>query len=327
MSIDIEGTSTRDPKSVVETPQKAPLLKTLALVIPLILAAVILRPEGDSTGLPKDVFWTEKLSWRGCADMVLCGDSRVYRCASPAVMNEVLPGVRIRNFGFSSNGYSERYLDAILKVLDPESSVRAMILGVTPLSLTRGATLDNNFLWYSDRSLIEKLETRYLGRILHHLEPIDQDTLPGAFRRRRPQRRRLLLENHIDGWMATQSTPEDPTIALKKYQNMFDDDKLGPVSQNVINDLIESVENWRKEGIAVLACRPPSSRKMVELEDEKAKFDESQFIARFERAGGTWLRFAPDGYHSYDGSHLRRDAAVEFSRDLAAKTRETMLWD
>jgi hypothetical protein len=55
---------------------------------------------------------------------------------------------------------------------------------------------------------------------------------------------------------------------------------------------------------------------MVALEAERSDFDEPAFAEAFERAGGAWLRFS-GSYHSYDGSHLREDAARALSRDVA----------
>jgi hypothetical protein len=58
---------------------------------------------------------------------------------------------------------------------------------------------------------------------------------------------------------------------------------------------------------------------MIELEAEFAQFEEAAFICKFENAGGTWLALDQTGYHTYDGSHLHREAAEKFSSDLAQK--------
>ena len=60
---------------------------------------------------------------------------------------------------------------------------------------------------------------------------------------------------------------------------------------------------------------------MVALEKELSGFDEAAFVKRFKQAGGAWFSFSLDDYHSFDGSHLHRDSAVQFSKDLAKRIR------
>jgi hypothetical protein len=57
------------------------------------------------------------------------------------------------------------------------------------------------------------------------------------------------------------------------------------------------------------------------LEERESGFEEAAFVRRFTSAGGVWLRFPPGRYFSYDGTHLTRDSAVRFSRDLAERLR------
>ena len=56
---------------------------------------------------------------------------------------------------------------------------------------------------------------------------------------------------------------------------------------------------------------------MIELENTTSGFDETFFVASFEKAGGIWIDVSQTGYPTYDGSHLNPEGALEFSHDLA----------
>ena len=74
--------------------------------------------------------------------------------------------------------------------------------------------------------------------------------------------------------------------------------------------------------ISVYGFIPPSCREMYEMEDRISGFNEKEFISRFEAAGGVWIDIDPGGYHSFDGSHLRDDAALEYKHDFSMKLLE-----
>lgn len=83
--------------------------------------------------------------------------------------------------------------------------------------------------------------------------------------------------------------------------------------------MLARVEQLTARGVRVYGLRPPVVPEVIELEDRLSGFDEPAFVERFERAGGTWLRFPGADYATVDGAHLRDDAAVQFSKDLARK--------
>jgi hypothetical protein len=53
------------------------------------------------------------------------------------------------------------------------------------------------------------------------------------------------------------------------------------------------------------------------VENQASGFDESAFAHAFETAGGTWISSTSQPYHTYDGHHLSRPVALQFSADLA----------
>jgi hypothetical protein len=297
-------------------------LLALGLALPLLLAAQRLAPAPPAylvtTGVTPERFWTRKAHWPGAFDLVLAGDSRVYRGLSPAAMRPLLADRRIANFGFPGCGLTRPYLEAAHALLDPARTERAIVLGVTPHSLTPHAARDNGFLVETRRPIPEAYARMYLAPVDRFFRPIDVATQIRELAQ--PEGRiagQYLEEYHEDGWVASRHVPEQPDAALGEYRRV-----LEPVAPELIEGLVETVAAWARGGVRVFAFRPPTSASMVELEAQRGRFDEGAFVEAFQRAGGIWLRL--DGpYHSYDGSHLRDDAARELSRDLAAAIAAT----
>jgi hypothetical protein len=81
---------------------------------------------------------------------------------------------------------------------------------------------------------------------------------------------------------------------------------------------------WNSRGIDVYAFRVPSSQAMVELENQMSGFDEAAFVEQFTSAGGIWFSIPLEPYHSFDGSHLTKQAALKLSADLATLIRKSL---
>lgn len=296
---------------------KDPAARSIGLAILITISIGYLRPDGDVTGVPPDVFWATKLDWRGCADVVIAGDSRVYRGISPSEMEQILPDTTVLNYGFSSMGYSEMYLKAIHDVLDPASARRVIILGINGRSLTQKASKDNGFVWHLERPLSERAFSRWLGALLHKFRPTDllNHKVPALLAEK--QEEHYYQHYRGDGWAACYKVPETPDEAIEAYRELLDRDEENVVSDKIVNELLQAVTAWRKEGIEVYGFQPPCGPDLMELESRLTECDDSTLIARFEAAGGKWLRLPEQEYHTYDGNHLHRDEAVRFSRVLA----------
>jgi len=288
----------------------------LALTLGLVFIAVTMIHESRKLiGLPNEVFWNNKLQWRACADWVLAGDSRVNGALAPSEMSSVSPGLRIRNFGFRACGYRPDYLEAVENVLDPESDNPAIILGVSPRSLTQRPTSRNEF---QKRVNMPRVVCRNWEQIMWTLKrrPLEH-WYALICHSRRPARPLFLL--YPDGWAAGALNPERPEHALKQYRREFTHNNVDP---DMIADTLECVKRWTRSGVRVYGFRTPAAPAMIELENELSGFDETAFVESFTQAGGVWLAVNQTGYHSYDGSHLRWDAALQFSRDLAEAAAE-----
>lgn len=290
----------------------------LTLLTALLLIGLLawLRPAPPETGLSTASFWTRKMLWEKEFDVVLAGDSRMYRGLSPGEMRRVFGGYRIANFGFSACGFGKHYLARLPRLFDPASRQKILVMGITPNSLTeKSAEVDNSFLARLHENRLEQYANLLFGDFLKPFDPYNYRELRNALKNRRQG---YFQHYYEDGWVASYKLPEDPGDALDEYRKNWSEQK---VSRRVEAELIATVKKLTASGIRVYGFRPPTTQAMYELESAMSGFDEAAFRDRFQKAGGIWLDFPLGRYPSYDGSHLRRDGAVLLSRDLARAIR------
>jgi hypothetical protein len=304
-------------------------LISACLCIPLILLVCTLRPRPaavtvvplsyDPThqaGTASERFWVLKAQGTARYDVILMGDSRVYRGLSPQAMETILPGTHILNYGFSGGGLNAEMYAAAEQRLDPRSSKKSIVLGITPLTLTSRAERNDHFQQEMQRPPDYVFMHLYWMPLLNSLAPLGEQDFTSAFsaQNTRPNQQGYYLEFHDDGWVASFTIPEDPLSALPSYREIF---SQTPVSPRLVQELVEQTRQWTQRGIQVFAFRVPSSQAMVDLENQMSGFDEAALVKAFEDAGGIWFPMPLAPYHSYDGSHLAKSAAEAFSIDLA----------
>jgi len=288
--------------------------KALALAVALIGAMGSLRPDKPRGVYPKR-YWARKISWHQCADAVVAGDSRVLGGVSPAEMRKTLPGLRIVNYGFASNLYVPEYLEALESLLDPDSKSKAILLAITPHSLTEDPDVTNQFAELKKLSKRKIHMDMCLAPLSSFLEYMSfRDALHGLFPTLAKGRTRKEL--FADGWLAYERESPGEKRELKKYYRMYQKSQVSP---KMVEGLNRFVSRWAQTGIRVYAFLMPSCREMVELEEQYSGFDPRQFAEDFEKAGGIWIPVDPCAYESFDGSHLQSHAARQFSDDLARK--------
>jgi hypothetical protein len=267
-------------------------------------------------GAASERFWVLKAQGTAHYDMVLMGDSRVYRGLSPEAMEGVLQGYRILNYGFSGGGLNAEMYGAAEARLDPHSTRKSIVLGITPLTLTIRAEQNNHFDLEMQRPPDYVFMHLYWLPLLDSLAPLSaQDFSAAQADQPGPsQQPGYYLEFHDDGWVASYTVPEDPLSALPSYQEIF---AQTPVSDRLVQELVNQTRQWTQRGIQVYAFRVPSSPAMVALEDRMSGFDEVGLEKALEAAGGIWFDLPLAPYHSYDGSHLTKQSAEALSIELA----------
>ena len=264
-------------------------------------------------------FWLHKTFAPSDYDMVLVGDSRIYRGLSPEAMREVLPRWRILNFGYSSGGINREMLQLAEEKIDPAALPKLIVLGITPHSLTFAARANAAIRGYRAEATWKRVLIEYGFDALFDLF---LPTSPALLRKEILKRnqdttgqRYLQLYHFKSGWVASDKQPRNQEESLPSYRNNFLNNKVASDSEN---ELLAQVNQWHQRGWRIIAFRPPSTPQMELLENELSGFDEDRFIKRFRSVGGLWWTLPHDeSLTSYDGSHLEQHSASRLSRHLA----------
>lgn len=257
----------------------------------------------------EDAFWLHKVHGHaaGSAHIVLSGDSRVYRGLSPAVFEESLPGANVINFGFSGGGHNPVIFAEIDRLLK-QSGKRAVVLGITPWSLTAKSQDNAQFVDFKRRkgSVDEtKLDA--------YLRPLTWDHVKDVVRGKADGPITITQDFYDDGWVRSDDTQRNPDAAIASYEHLFDGNK---VDADVVNRVLQQVSRWKSAGVIVIGYRPPTTKAMVMLENNASGFDEAGFVRAWRHAGGVWVNIN-GGYETFDGSHLTPESAEKLSKKLA----------
>ncbi|MDY0092634.1 MAG: hypothetical protein RBT80_08020 [Candidatus Vecturithrix sp.] len=296
------------------------------LIMSLGFLKTYLLQKFTQNSLDAEVFWILKTFAKPKFDMILMGDSRVYRGLSPEAMNTILPGYQILNFGYAAGGLNTTiYKEAEFK-FDPKSNKKTIVLGVTPMSLLPGSEKNSDFEDKKSNSREYVFMIKNFSSFITFFNPFNfEELLPPQLKKfmqtllKKPYSGNYYQIYHKNGWVASWRVPEDPQQYLVSFQQVFSHNK---VSDKLIQDLLQQTIKWRQQGIQVFGFRPPSSKAMEELENELSGFDEATFSQQFKTAGGIWFSFPTEKYHSYDASHLHKDSAIQLSLDLAQRIKE-----
>ena len=252
-------------------------------------------------------------------DLVALGDSRTYRGLVPQEMDSILQGLKILNFGYSAGGLNkEMYHEGEIR-LASNGKPKVIILGVTPRNLSEITKKNDFFFQEKHRNFAYKFFRMHAPWFVDFFKPITIDVLENVAGLTKPSVM-YYQEFHNDGWAAAWTVPERPDLQLAGYRAQFQDPS-NRASESLMNDLVDQVKKWTSQGIFVFACRFPTTQKMRELEDNFGGLDEINLSARITAAGGRWMNFPCSTYVSYDGSHLRKESAKKFSRDLALELK------
>lgn len=260
-------------------------------------------------------FWMNKTHTRERFDIVLIGDSRLYRGVAPSVMRSVFPNMKILNFGYSSAGMSGQLLESGEEKLD-SGGQKIIVLGLTPYSLTASAALNEHFKGFK-RAIYWPFKIPFLTTIVAPHETVWVITyLLGS------KISDYFQIPHPDGWIESDRPSVNFDEALKEYKHKFSKERI---SVEVQNEMLEQVRVWGRKGIKVFGFRPPASKSMEDLEDKLSGYDEARIKDLFLDSGGLWIDF-PDRYfyETYDGSHLKAQSAQKLSLALAQYISEVL---
>ena len=292
---------------------------TLVILLPLIVLfgyfkADLLTTKQDEE-FAKTRFWMLKARRTDTFDVILLGDSRVTQGLSPAAMQTVLNDLNILNLGFASGGLDSEIYALAEQRLSPTSAQPIIVIGITPYDLTPVAAQNTQYHGYQGKSPSERFFILHLSPVLAFFTPITPETLFEYLQFEPPTEKSTLIQEYYDdGWLASRYLNDDHSSALAAFNVVFDNNQ---VSEKLIKKLLFQTQQWTQEGILVFGFRFPSTEQIAIIEDECSRFDEAALKEDFMNAGGIWVNVPAGAYRSYDGSHLHKEGALEFSVDLA----------
>ncbi len=282
----------------------------LSLIFAVIIALITDNKMDDEN---YKALFVHKVFTKEKYDLIIAGDSRVYRGISAEIIGNKLK-LKALNLGFSSGGHDKPLFDLTEKHINKKSKQKIIILGITPASLTKRAAENGHIKRVLKRKKEEVLEYRYLFPVKLFFAP----TTPYKIRKKLKKQKSndYRQEFHLkDGWIASWYDTPLPYRALKSYKEKFS--KIKPDTA-IIENLLKQVKKWKNEGITVYGFFPPSSPNMNELEKVVANFNTDEFLKKFLNAGGYWINIE-NNYFSYDGSHLEKESAIKLSQEIANK--------
>ena len=267
-------------------------LFTLTFILILLVKVFIPKPKKNIDFL--NSFWSNKYHATNTFDIVACGDSRIFRGLSSDLINPIWNNLSFLNFGFSSIGLSNDYLNLSLSKFNPLTKNKVLIVGVTPHSLTDEAFKNLILEEYNEIKLFDQFRYRYfssISKLIYRIKPTELLKF---------KKNNYLERYNNNGWVASDKIIQDSTWALKSYGKTFN--KYGVHKKQMVS-FLESINRISKSGIHVIAFRPPSTQKMEILEDSISGFDEN-FIKENLDSSVIWMDFNNADFISYDGSHL-----------------------
>ena len=283
-----------------------------------ILLIGMLREEPYSSEFNKNAYWTTKTFSDKKFNMVIYGDSRVYRGIDPGTMNKELPEFCGYNFGYSSAGINSKMLEFIGGRINSKAKNKMIIIGITPNSITSEASKNGHFNALKKMNWYDIFKRKYIKH-LSFFEPIN----PRQFLN-------LIIGSgykyyekfHDNGWVESELVPHDLKRGLILYEKNFEDNK---VDLNYVDTLVRYINTWNKKDIITAVINMPSSKEMVLIENQYSGYQENIVKNKIIKGGGIWIDFRRSDYVSYDGSHLTGESAKIFSNDLCLALRKELL--
>lgn len=260
----------------------------------------------------KQHFWIKKTFVTSKFDILVAGDSRVYRGVSPKAINSKLnrPS-KIYNLGYSSAGFSEEYFEFVTSKFRKNRESKILILGVTPHSLTKEAFKNEHLHQFLNLSKIEISKSLHLTKLNSFFSAIDISVLlkelsyPGNIEDH-------YIQNYTKyGWIISDQKRRDNTEALKSYRKTFSKYKVTPKE---VDSFLKNISTCINQGFTVIVFRPPTSIKLKVLEDTLSGYQENDIKKRVQKLGAYWLDIDIKKFETYDGSHLTPESSIKLSK-------------
>ncbi|MFW5831780.1 MAG: hypothetical protein ACOCVA_05990, partial [Prolixibacteraceae bacterium] len=137
-------------------------IRTTLLIAAIFTAAFSLVIPEDAEDVKRELFWSRKTFAPPVYDVVLLGDSRLYRGLSPDAMKPHLPDLKILNFGYSNGGLNPTMFEAAEEKLAENNKPKIIVLGISANTVTGYSADNQHFLQERNRPREQLIERLYL---------------------------------------------------------------------------------------------------------------------------------------------------------------------
>lgn len=281
-----------------------------------------LLPVQKNSELTKKRFWIKKTFAPSLYDAVVIGDSRTYRGVDPKTISSKLNGMNTLNFGYSSGGFTSVFYNEGIKKLKDDGK-KIVLLCITPFSLTEEACLNEHFNTERKHKKEEVIETMYFESIMAYFEPVNpQYILQKKYLMEKISEQDSLFYNEEykeNGWVASWKLKSEYNEAIDSYEKSF---KRTGFNRAAINEFVLRVSESIKNGYKVYAIRPPVHSGLLDVENKYAADVYNEVKDNLIKSGVRWIEYSSVTDQSYDGSHLNKKGAIEFSSAIAEAIAE-----
>ena len=290
---------------------------TLAIAATLVTVLSFVLPKDDEKYLG-ELFWTRKTFAPPNYNVVIMGDSRVYRGVSPEIIEMRLPGLKVLNFAFSNGGLNPTMFDAAEKKLVHNNKPKIIVLGISANAISEYSAGNQQYMQELNRPREEIFERIYFNPLRYWFSATSPEKLKNHFSETKET---AFYRNtyFMNGYVESDKFPVDTMEAVPSYTKDFTNYKVKPENLQV---LFNQVKKWTDDGIIVVGFVPPVSKPMQMLEDSLGLFDETAIKAGFEKASGKWIDLNPANYKTYDGSHLTIESAQKLSIKIGEEIQQ-----
>lgn len=264
---------------------------TLITIGTFLLTTAFMAYRSSKLQSVPDEFFVKKLFKPPIYDIVIVGDSKVYRGIAPEEIKRAT-GLSAFDFSFNAMQVNRQSLDYAEKLLKPNGA-RIMIINAD-----HGGLADSGSDMF--RSLLA----------LKQIELLNIFTLGNGQRYIQTKNSHTKTREYDDGFVWTATTNG------KAYQHGAIE-RFGYYDKPSVRDRIfQWVNEAKGRGIRFFALCVPASPELAKWELTKG-YDPAEEKRAFEAAGIEWID-VPGTFQTWDGTHLLGDEAVRYSRQLGA---------
>lgn len=292
---------------------KYKIISGLLLAFIVIIIIKLLLPEPYINKALTDAYWTNKTFTKKKFDILIGGDSRVYRGVAPNIIESEIEQNKfieldIFNIGFSGAGFSKQYLQFLENKLDSTSKYQTLILGLTPHSFLNKSYNNDQLLEYQTKKEDQIFKDLYLSPYTKYFAPYNPyelfDDSTDAY----------IIDYQNDGFAKSQHLNGDYKLTYWIYWDIYNREQ---VQDSIVGNFIQWAKTIKAKGINLVCYVPPTDSTMNSIETIMSGFNTDSIKSEILKLGGYWLDTDYKNYHSYDGSHLEFESAYKLSYKLS----------